>query len=124
MDNVSPEKLRLFVAIPVPEEARTEMARVQDDLRRFAEANDIRWVDPAQFHLTLKFLGDVVAENVITLGRFQKFRRHKTEALLPHALSFGDHTFGKWTVDRIDLMQSVLSMEGARHTVLASAWVK
>lgn len=57
----------------------------------------------------------------VTLGRFQKFRRHKTEKLVPHALSFGDRVFGDWQVDEVHLMQSILSSSGARHTVLVSA---
>jgi len=192
MDNVLPKKLRLFVAIPVPEEARMEMARVQKELRPLVEAKDIRWVDPEQFHLTLKFLGNVAedaletvknslgeacagirpfplhAEGIgffpnarsprviwtgikatealadlqnrvekaltslveneatedfhahVTLGRFQKFRRHKTEKLIPHALSFGHRVFGDWQVNEVHLMQSILSSSGARHTVLVS----
>jgi 2'-5' RNA ligase len=55
-----------------------------------------------------------------TLGRFQKFRRHKTEKLLPSALLFDDHVFGDWTVESLGLFRSELSPDGARHTSLAA----
>jgi 2'-5' RNA ligase len=55
-----------------------------------------------------------------TLGRFQKFRRHKTEKLLPHALSFTGHIFGEWRVEGVGLFRSELSPDGARHTLLAA----
>jgi len=188
MNAVPQEALRLFVAIAVPETVRTEMARVQDDLRPLADPKDVRWVRPEQFHLTLKFLGSIAPDAVeavksslieacagfqplrlrargmgffpnarsprvmwigidpdrqladlqqriersltmfveresafhahLTLGRFQKFRRHKTEKL--RALAFGERSFGEWRADTVDLMQSELFPDGSRHTVLAS----
>ena len=164
-----------------------EMAHMQNELRPLAAPEDVRWVKPEQFHLTLKFLGNIPSDSVetvknslaeacagiqpfqlhakgvgffpnahsprviwtgiekqndltelqkriaeslalfakesktekfhghVTLGRFQKFRRHKTEKLLPHASLFENHCFGEWRVDEIDLMQSELSSSGARH---------
>jgi 2'-5' RNA ligase len=59
--------LRLFVAIPIPEAVRNEIAPVQDELKRLAPAHTVRWVKPEQFHLTLKFLGDVSVEEVKAL---------------------------------------------------------
>lgn len=56
----------------------------------------------------------------VTLGRFQKFRRHKTEKLLPRVLSSKHNIFGKWLVNAVDLMQSELSPSGAIHSVLSS----
>jgi len=185
--------LRLFVAIAVPEAARMEMRRLQDELRGLASPDDVRWVHPRQFHLTLKFLGAVPPASLeavkaaltsacdgiapfrvyargigffphdrsprviwvgldsdhaglielrrrvdralasfaekhgeetfrahVTIGRFQKFRRHKAEKLLPRASAFRDHVFGEWQVDAVALMRSELSSDGARHTALIS----
>ena len=187
------ETLRLFAAVSIPESVREEMARVQNQLSRFAALGDVRWTKPEQLHLTLKFLGNVPASSVeavkqslaeacagvrpfqlraqgigffpnerrprviwvgfedggnglaelqwrvenrlapfaekpgaekflphATLGRFQKFRRHKTEKLLPHALSLAGHVFGEWRVEAAGLFRSELSPDGARHTLLAS----
>lgn len=46
---------RLFIALPLPDPVRTELAAVQERLRRATQA--VRWVAPANMHLTLQFLG-------------------------------------------------------------------
>ena len=66
-DDSSTEKLRLFVAIPMPEAVRTEIVRVQQELQRLVSRDAVRWTKPEQFHLTLRFLGDVPAERVAAL---------------------------------------------------------
>lgn len=53
--------LRLFIALAVPPEVRREIARAQGQLRRHSPPGAIRWTQPDQFHVTLKFLGDVPA---------------------------------------------------------------
>jgi 2'-5' RNA ligase len=60
----------------------------------------------------------------VTLGRFQKFRRHKTEKLLPHAWSLKELIFGGWRVNSVDLMRSELSSGGAIHSGLLSMPLK
>jgi 2'-5' RNA ligase len=190
-DEISTGKLRLFVAIPIPERVRNEMMAVQRELKPLA-LGDIRWSNAEQLHLTLKFLGNVPANSVeavkeslaaacaatppfhlraegigffpnerqprvvwvgfegdkneltvlqmrverrlapfvekpeaekflahATLGRFQKYRRHKTENLLPRAWALANHVFGEWRVEEIGLFRSELSPEGARHTEVA-----
>jgi 2'-5' RNA ligase len=51
--------LRCFVAIDLAPAVREAVARAQAELRRLAPRADVRWVDPASLHLTLKFLGEV-----------------------------------------------------------------
>ena len=58
-DDSSTEKLRLFIAIPIPEPVRDEIIRVQKELQSLAPRGAVRWTRPDQFHLTLRFLGDV-----------------------------------------------------------------
>jgi 2'-5' RNA ligase len=53
------EKLRLFIAIPIPEPVRDEIIRVQREMQPLAPRGAVRWTRPDQFHLTLRFLGDV-----------------------------------------------------------------
>jgi 2'-5' RNA ligase len=190
-NELSSERLRLFVAIAIPERVRNEMAAVQRELKPLA-LGDVRWTNAEQLHLTLKFLGNVPASSVeavkqslaeacagvrafhlraegigffpnerqprvvwvgfegdenavtvlqtrverllaqfvekpgtekflahATLGRFQKYRRHKTENLLPRARALADHVFGEWQVEDVGLFRSELSPEGARHTRVA-----
>ena len=50
--------LRLFIAIAVPPEVKQPLARAQAQLRRATPPGAVRWTQPEQFHLTLKFLGD------------------------------------------------------------------
>lgn len=59
--------LRLFLAIAVPADVRQDIARAQSQLQRHSAPGTIRWTRPEQFHVTLKFLGDVPAESVAAL---------------------------------------------------------
>jgi len=54
------EKIRSFIAIELPGELKQAFAELQ---RKFRSAGSLpmRWVDPSNIHLTLKFLGDIDA---------------------------------------------------------------
>ena len=49
--------MRAFIAVELPEALRREVAALQDTLK--ATGADVKWVEPANLHLTLKFLGDI-----------------------------------------------------------------
>ena len=66
-EDSSTEKLRLFVAIAIPDPVREEIIRVQRELQPLAPRDAVRWTKPEQFHLTLRFLGDVSADRVAAL---------------------------------------------------------
>ncbi len=59
--------LRLFIALAVPPDVRQEIGRAQGQLRRNSPPGAIRWTRPEQFHVTLKFLGDVPSAQVAAL---------------------------------------------------------
>ena len=59
--------LRLFIALPVPPDVRKEIGRAQSQLRRHSPPGAVRWTQPEQFHVTLKYLGDVPATQVAAL---------------------------------------------------------
>jgi len=63
-DNSTTEKLRLFIAISIPEPVRDEIIRVQQELQPLVPRAVARWARSDQFHLTLRFLGDVPADGV------------------------------------------------------------
>jgi 2'-5' RNA ligase len=65
-ENLS-QRFRLFVAIPIPGAVRNKMIHVQQELRRLAPHDAVRWTKPEQFHLTLRFLGDVSPDRVAAL---------------------------------------------------------
>jgi len=54
------EAIRSFIAISLPEEVKSSLARMQAGLKSGSRA-PVKWVDPAMMHLTLKFLGNVDA---------------------------------------------------------------
>lgn len=54
--------IRSFIAIELPDEIRHALAEVQKNLRR--DVGGVRWVEPGSIHLTLKFLGDIPAEQI------------------------------------------------------------
>jgi 2'-5' RNA ligase len=64
----STDTLRLFLAIQIPETVRAELQRLQSELKPLLPANAVRWAKPEQFHLTLKFLGDVPAGELDALS--------------------------------------------------------
>jgi len=67
-DNLT-EKLRLFIGIPIPEPVQDEIIRGQQELQPLVPRDVARWARPDQFHLTLRFLGDVPADGVEDLKK-------------------------------------------------------
>lgn len=59
--------MRLFVAVPAALEVREEIGRAQGKLKRNSPPGVVRWTQLDQFHITLKFLGDVQVEHVAKL---------------------------------------------------------
>lgn len=60
--------MRMFVAIELPEEARTAVYALGLKLR--GEKGEASWVRPENMHLTLRFYGDVPEERARDLGQF------------------------------------------------------
>lgn len=67
-DLCGPEYYRLFIAIQLPEHLKTGIEKAQSELRRAVSEGCARWTTRQQFHLTLKFLGDVEAPRVGALA--------------------------------------------------------
>jgi 2'-5' RNA ligase len=61
------DRLRLFIAVKIPEVVKTQFERAQATLRRALPEATVRWTKREQFHLTLKFLGSVEAKRVPAL---------------------------------------------------------
>jgi 2'-5' RNA ligase len=61
------ETLRVFVALPLPEEAVEELAALARRSRSAMPRGAVRWVRPEQMHLTLQFLGNVAADRIAAL---------------------------------------------------------
>jgi len=192
-DAPAPEPFRLFVAVTVPEDIKTEIEKTQAVLRRALPKECVRWTKREQFHLTLRFLGNVDSDRVgplteavraacrgfaalelraeqvgffpdlhrprvawvgvkdsrqqlplvqrtieaatrdytaeetkerftghVTLGRIKGLRHAEAEALAGLATGLATQFFGAWTANKVELIRSQLSPEGARHTTLAA----
>jgi 2'-5' RNA ligase len=52
------EKIRSFIAIELPGEVKQALTRLQEELKSAGNL-PLRWVEPKNIHLTLKFLGDI-----------------------------------------------------------------
>jgi 2'-5' RNA ligase len=83
------ETFRLFVAIAVPEPVKDEIKKAQDELRRALPDAGVRWTRREQFHLTLKFLGDVEVACVESLKASLSRACEKCSALLLRAERIG-----------------------------------
>jgi RNA 2',3'-cyclic 3'-phosphodiesterase len=60
---------RCFVAVPVPDHLRVELAGLVAAWRDEPGAPDLRWTDPGGWHLTLAFLGAIAPDRVPAIGR-------------------------------------------------------
>jgi RNA 2',3'-cyclic 3'-phosphodiesterase len=65
MPLISP--VRVFIALPLSSGPAAELVPFYDQLRRRFPSDLVRWTPPAQWHLTLRFLGDVAPENLSSL---------------------------------------------------------
>ncbi|MGI6294877.1 MAG: RNA 2',3'-cyclic phosphodiesterase [Armatimonadota bacterium] len=54
--------IRTFVAICLDEEIRGRISEVQERVKKLT--TQVRWVQPGNFHVTLKFLGDVTPKKL------------------------------------------------------------
>ncbi|MBL8203572.1 MAG: RNA 2',3'-cyclic phosphodiesterase [Blastocatellia bacterium] len=57
--------MRVFIAIELPDEIKAALMALQDDLRQTRA--DVAWTKPENFHLTIKFLGEVEANQIAAI---------------------------------------------------------
>ena len=55
-------KIRTFIAVPVTDEARAAVSGIEDELKRTGA--NVKWVEPGNVHITLKFLGDTKTRQI------------------------------------------------------------
>lgn len=60
--------IRTFIAIELPDEARTALTDLQHRLKAIVPTHSVRWTAPAHLHLTLHFLGNVVEADIGKIG--------------------------------------------------------
>jgi len=57
------EQIRSFIAIELPDELKLGLVKLQAQLK-LDKLPSVKWVDPNSTHLTLKFLGDILADRI------------------------------------------------------------
>jgi len=65
--SVGAEKLRLYLAVPIPAEVKASISAAQEELRRLLPPRAASWTRAEKMHLTLRFLGDVDGQRVEAL---------------------------------------------------------
>ena len=58
--------MRTFIAIELPQKIKDILGNIQTDLKQTHA--DVKWVQPKNIHLTLKFLGEIEESLVKTIG--------------------------------------------------------
>ena len=58
------QEFRLFITLGIPDAVKETIEAAQAELRRFLPPKAARWARREQFHLTLRFLGNVAASRV------------------------------------------------------------
>jgi len=63
--------MRCFIAIDIPKDIRVKLGGLQQDLvgRVDVRKGDVKWVQPENMHLTLKFLGEVPDTQIVEVCR-------------------------------------------------------
>ena len=119
------ERLRLFVAIDLPEDVRESLGGLQADLRRH-DLPGLRWTRPEGVHLTLKFLGETPASS---LAAIEGALARAVRGAQPFRLALGaPGTFGNrrgprvlW-VDVEGDVKPLQQLQAAVERELAAAW--
>ncbi|MBU0570463.1 MAG: RNA 2',3'-cyclic phosphodiesterase [Candidatus Omnitrophica bacterium] len=89
--------IRTFIALELSDEAKKEMSRVEEILKK-TDA-DVKWVIPEAIHITLKFLGNIRKENVLSVNENLKSVAFKTS---PFDITLGDiGVFPGWDRPRV-----------------------
>jgi 2'-5' RNA ligase len=74
--------MRVFIAIDIGEEIRAALSNLQQQFQSKVDIkrSDVKWVQPKNIHLTLKFLGEIKDEKVVEVCNITKdvTDRHKS----------------------------------------------
>ncbi len=81
------EKIRTFIAIELDESIKDGLTRLQERLKGEAPRGSVRWIRSEGIHLTLKFLGDVPADQI---GEITRALQNSCQGFAPFSLSCGE----------------------------------
>ena len=66
--------MRVFIAIDIDEQIRRALGDLQNELRNKVDIkkSDVKWVNPDNIHLTLKFLGEIKDQEAVDVCNITK----------------------------------------------------
>ena len=66
--------MRVFIAIDIGDDIRAALSNLQQQFQSKVDIkkSDVKWVDPKNIHLTLKFLGEIKDEKVVEVCNITK----------------------------------------------------
>ena len=76
-------KIRAFVALPSSPELKSQLSILRDQL--IEEKGDVKWDTPDEYHITLKFLGDV---DLSKLSEMEDSLRFASSSVNPFSLVY------------------------------------
>lgn len=82
------QKVRVFIAVSLPEEIHDNLSTISVQLKKRLGEGVVRWVRPANIHLTLRFLGEIPARDLAQLnaGLEEPVAQHATFPLTVHKI--------------------------------------
>jgi 2'-5' RNA ligase len=75
-----PEKIRSFIAIPISKAIKDRILSIIRTLQQKSPTRSIKWVEPKNIHLTIKFLGDSEFVNLNRLAKQMHISLEKTRS--------------------------------------------
>lgn len=66
--------MRCFIAVELPDALKQEVAEIQAEFKQTGA--DVKWVESASLHLTIKFLGDIGEDKISALKESLPFTLH------------------------------------------------
>jgi 2'-5' RNA ligase len=82
------QKVRIFIAVSLPEEIHDNLSTISGQLKKRLGEGVVRWVRPANIHLTLRFLGEITAGDLVQLkaGLEEPVAQYATFPLTVHKI--------------------------------------
>ena len=73
------EQIRTFIAIPLPQEILNQLDKLNQEMQPISQG--VKWVKPQSIHLTLKFLGNLMSDELerIFIGMDELFQTPEKE---------------------------------------------
>jgi RNA 2',3'-cyclic 3'-phosphodiesterase len=81
-------QIRAFIAIELPPDIKTVLKGLQLKLK-LPGSNAVKWVDPANIHLTLKFLGNITSTQIASVTATVRSAAHTAKPFQLQVQSMG-----------------------------------